>query len=116
MGRRKATEDAALAERVRAACVDGKASLSKIAQDIEVSPSTLTRAMKNQRFSRKLQTDLGQYLGRDALSEQPANVALTDSLQKTLQILMDLQNLIPDLQERLEAALDPQKRLRQTAE
>lgn len=115
MGRPKGTEDAALAELVRASCLDNKISLSQIAQGIGVAPSTLTRALRSQRFSRKLRSDLDRYLGRKTLPEHPVGSAQIELLHKALQITLEMRSLMPDLQEQLEAALDLQRRLGQTA-
>ncbi|GAA0272399.1 hypothetical protein [Methylorubrum aminovorans] len=106
MGRRKGIEDPDLADRVGAACSDGRTSLSKISRDIGVAPSTLSRAVRSRRFSRKLQIKLNHHLGRGLAPKGGENAALAVSLQKALQLINELQDLMPDLQKRLVAALD----------
>lgn len=115
VGRHKSELDPALAERVRAACLSPGNSISKIAREIGVWPSTLCRSVNDQRFSNTLRAKLDDHLSKKAPST-PTGWEIDPDLRRVLHLLHELGSLIPDLHQRLVAALDPQARLGQTAD
>jgi len=115
MARPKGESDAILAERVRSASDRGGPSLSGLARAIGVAPSTLTRSIKNERFSAGLRQRLIARIGvaEAATVDVPDDPDLEMSLRKTLLLLGELQTLVPDLERRLMATLDRRRRLMQ---
>ncbi len=114
-GRHRSKFDPALAERVRIACSSPGNSISRLAHEIGVWPSTLSRSVNDQRFSKELRAKLDNHLPKEV---QGGLIDRKDhpELQHVLLLLQELGRLIPDLHQRLLAALDPQARLGQTAD
>lgn len=86
-----------------------------MAREMRISPSTLSRSLRTGRFSSGLQSKLLIYLGGERLKDPSGAAALEEALQKTLQLVTELNMVIPDLHKRLVAALDPKGLVGQTA-
>ena len=115
MARPRGESDAILAEWLRGAADMGGPSLSQLARDIGVAPSTVTRSIKNERFSAGLRQRLIARVGvaKPAAVDVGDDPNLETSLRKTLHLLGELQTLVPHLERRLMATLDRRRQLMQ---
>lgn len=111
-GRPKSDPDPLFAAFIGETCSSLGISISSLAREIGVMPSTLSRSMRDRRFSRGLKAKLELHLTQRPLAAR-SDRGGHSALIQALHLLQELCRLLPSLEKQIASALDQQARLGQ---